>query len=103
MLLRQSSPAQWPVGPSHPCAKCGTMTAGIPIGGLCAACYARVKRRAARIARLAAVGTSIPLAVYVTLSLPATRAARFVGAAAVVLWYVLTSVIGRRVAWEWLK
>jgi hypothetical protein len=49
------------------------------------------------------VGTTIPLAVYVTLSLPATRTARFVGAAAVVLWYVLTTVVGRRVAWEWLK
>lgn len=79
------------------------MTAGIPVGGLCADCYRRVARRAARIARLAAVGTTIPLAVYVTLSLPPTRAARLVGAAAVVLWYVLTSVIGRRVAWEWLK
>lgn len=79
------------------------MTAGIPIGGLCADCYRLVARRAARIARLAAVGTTVPLAVYVTLSLPPTREARLVGAAAVVLWYVLTSVIGRRVAWEWLK
>ena len=79
------------------------MTAGIPIGGLCAECYRRVARRAARIARLAAVGTTVPLAVYVTLSLPPTREARLVGAAAVVLWYVLTSVIGRRIAWEFLK
>jgi hypothetical protein len=79
------------------------MTAGIPIGGLCADCYRRVAARAARIGLLAAVGTSLPLAVYVTLSLPATRDARLIGAAAVVLWYVVTSVIGRRVAWEWLK
>jgi len=79
------------------------MTPGIPIGGLCAACYAGVGRRAARIARLVAAGTTIPLAIYVTLSLPATREARIVGAAAVVVWYVLTSVIGRRIAWEWLK
>ena len=79
------------------------MTAGIPIGGLCADCYRRVAARAARIGRLAAVGTTLPLAVYVTLSLPATRDARIIGAAAVVVWYVLTSVIGRRVAWEWLK
>jgi hypothetical protein len=79
------------------------MTPGIPIGGLCAECYVRTARRAARIARWAAIGTTIPLAVYVTLSLPTTREARIVGAAAVVAWYVLTSLVGRRVAWEWLK
>lgn len=79
------------------------MTPGIPIGGLCADCYRKVGRRASQIGRLVAAGTTIPLAVYVTLSLPATREARIVGAAAVVVWYVLTSVIGRRVAWEWLK
>ena len=79
------------------------MTQGIPIGGLCADCYRRVSVRAARIARWAAVGTALPLALYVTLSLPATREARIVGAAAVVVWYVLASVVGRRVAWEWLK
>lgn len=79
------------------------MTPGIPIGGLCAECYRRVARRAARIGRLVAFGTTVPIAVYVTLSLPATRDARLVGAAAVVLWYVLASLVGRRVAWEWLK
>jgi len=26
-----------------------------------------------------------------------------VGAAAVLIWYVLTSLIARRVAWEWMK
>ncbi len=79
------------------------MTPGIPIGGLCADCYARTARRAARIARYAAIGTTIPLAIYVTLSLPTTREARLIGAAVVVFWYVLTSMVGRRVAWEWLK
>lgn len=79
------------------------MTAGIPIGGLCADCYRRVAARAARISRLVAIGTALPLAVYVTLSLPPTKDARIVGAAAVVIWYVLASVVGRRVAWEWLK
>jgi hypothetical protein len=50
-----------------------------------------------------AVGTTLPLAVYVTLTLPRDPAARLVGAVAVVIWYVLTSLIARRVAWEWLK
>jgi hypothetical protein len=49
------------------------------------------------------MGTTLPLAVYVAWTLPHDRAARLVGAAAVLIWYVLTSLIARRVAWEWMK
>jgi len=52
---------------------------------------------------VAAIGTTLPLAVYVTLTFPAERTARIVGAACVLLWYVLTFTIARRVAVEWLK
>jgi hypothetical protein len=88
---------------AHLCAKCGTMTEGIPIGGLCEDCRRLVKKRAARIARWVALGTTLPLAVYVTVTLPKTRDVRIIGAAAVVIWYVLSSLIARRVSWEWLK
>ena len=103
MLQPPSLLAPWPIGPKHPCAKCGEFVAGIPIGGLCADCTQRVRRRAARIARWAAMGTTLPLAAYVAWTLPHDQTARLVGAAAVLIWYVLTSLIARRVAWEWLK
>jgi hypothetical protein len=103
VLLRPSSPAPWPVGPSHPCAQCGEFVAGIAIGGLCPSCTRVVQRKAARIGRLVAVGTTLPLALYVAWTLPAERTARLVGAASVLLWYVLTFLIAKRVAWEWLK
>ena len=103
MLPPPSLLAPWPVGPKHPCAKCGEFVPGIPIGGLCADCTRRVRRRAARIARWVAMGTTLPLAVYVAWTMPHDRAARLVGAAAVLIWYVLTSLIARRVAWEWMK
>ena len=105
MLLRPSSPAPWSsgLGPSHPCAKCGADTAGIAIGGLCATCTRLLDRRAGRIARLVAIGTTIPLAVYVAMALPVERTARLVGAGCVLLWYVLTFVIGKRVSLEFLK
>lgn len=45
----------------------------------------------------------MPLAAYVSLTLPADRTARLVGAAAVVIWYICTLLIARRVALEWLK
>lgn len=91
------------LGPSHPCAKCGQDTPGIAIGGLCPSCTRLLERRASKIARLAAIGTTLPLAGYVALSLPVERTARLVGAASVLLWYVLTFVISRRIALEWLK
>jgi hypothetical protein len=91
------------LGPSHPCAKCGADTAGIAIGDLCANCLRLLTRRAARIARLVAIGTTIPLAVYVAMALPVERTARIVGAVCVLLWYVLTFLIARRVTLEILK
>ena len=103
MLLRPISPAPWPGAPSHPCARCGELVPGIAIGDICAACARTIARKAARIGRWAAIGTTLPLAVYITVTLPPDRTARMVGAAAVVIWYWLTSVIARRVAWEWLK
>ena len=103
MLRPPSLRAPWPVGPSHPCRSCGELTPGIAIGGLCAACTQRIRRRAGRIGRWAAMGTTVPLAVYVALSLPRESTARIVGAASVLVWYVLTSLIARRVAWEWMK
>jgi hypothetical protein len=62
-----------------------------------------IQRKASRIGRLVAIGTTLPMAVYVTLSFPAERTARLVGAACVALWYVLTLTIAKRVALEWLK
>jgi len=105
VLLRPSSPAPWSsgLGPSHPCAKCGETTAGIAIGGLCLNCTRLLERRASKIARLVAIGTTAPLAVYVAFGLPVERTARLVGAASVLLWYVLTFLIAKRVTLEWLK
>ncbi|HMG18024.1 MAG TPA: hypothetical protein VK573_04820 [Gemmatimonadales bacterium] len=91
------------MGPSHPCAKCGEDTAGIAIGGVCANCTRLLNRRASRVGRLVAIGTTLPLAVYVALALPVERTARLVGAACVLLWYVLTFLIARRVTLEWIK
>jgi hypothetical protein len=77
--------------------------AGIAIGGLCPSCARAAERRAARIGRLVAIGTTLPLAVYVAWALPAERTARLVGAASALLWYVLTFLIAKRVALEWMK
>ncbi len=108
MLRPPSSPAPWPSGSSHPCARCGEITAGIALGQLCVQCARDVTRRASRIGRIAAVVTTLLVAGYVMLSLRSVAAqwqtmARAVGAVAVVVWYVLTYRIVKRIALEWLK
>jgi hypothetical protein len=55
------------------------------------------------VARLVAIGTTLPLAGYVALTVPVERTARIVVAAGVLLWYVCTFLIARRVALEWTK
>ena len=77
--------------------------AGIAIGGLCPKCARVAERRAARVGRIVAMGTTLPLAAYVAWTLPADRTARLVVAASVVLWYTLTFLIAKRVALEWRK
>lgn len=62
-----------------------------------------MEQKASRSARLVAIATTLPLAAYVTWSLPAERTARLVGAASVLLWYALTFLIAKRVALEWIK
>ena len=79
------------------------MVPGLAVGGVCADCWNGLVRRAARIARRVAMATTLPLALYMTLTLPPLPTARLIGVVSVVAWYVLTSLIARRVALEWLK
>ena len=79
------------------------MVPGLAVGGICSVCWPALVRRARRISRWVAMATTLPLALYVTLRLPPERPARVMGAVSVVTWYLLTSLIARRVALEWLK
>ena len=79
------------------------MVPGLAVGGICSECWAQVVRRARRIAQWVAVGTTLPLALYLTLELPADRTSRLIGVVTVLIWYTLTSLIARRVALEWMK
>ena len=103
MLQPPTLRTPWPVGPSHPCAKCGEFVPGLTIGGLCADCARQIERRASRLGRWSAMATTLLLALYLTFSLPPGRPARVVGAAAVCIWYVLTFLIVKRTAMEWMK
>jgi hypothetical protein len=79
------------------------MIPGLAVGGICSECWQNVMRRAGRISRWVAMGTTLPLALYMTLTLPAQRTARLSGLVVVLIWYLLSSLIAKRVALEWLK
>src|SRR5437879_13485252 len=69
MLRPPNSPAPWPGASSHPCARCGEPTGGILPGDLCAACAGLLERRASRLGRWPAPGTSLGLGVDLALTL----------------------------------
>ena len=79
------------------------MIAGLAVGELCRDCTLKARRRAGQIARRVAMLTTVPLALYVTLTLPPQPRARMVYAGVVLAWYALTFLIVKRTAWEWLK
>jgi hypothetical protein len=79
------------------------MVPGLAVGGICADCWRAIVKRAARIGRWVAMSTTAVLAVYMMLTLPSERTVRLMAAVSLAIWYVLTSLIARRVAQEWMK
>ena len=82
--------------------------AGIALGGLCAACTRTVELRAARWGRGVALGSTLLLALYLSVALrgvaPAWRGTgRTIAAVAAVAWCLLTYRIVKRIGLEWLK
>lgn len=77
----------------------------LPIGALCRGCEVEIERRAGRIARLAAAIGTLLVALYVWLRMPAQAAdvQRLVAALGVVIWYVLSFVVVKRVCREYLR
>jgi len=108
MLRPPNSPAPWPGASSHPCARCGEPTAGILPGDLCGVCAGELERRASRLGRWTALGTSLALGVYLALTLRSVAfawagTARTVALVAVGAWYLLTYRIAKQVALQWLR
>lgn len=79
------------------------MIAGLAVGDLCRDCTLGVRKRAGKIGRWAAMLTTLPLAIYITVTLPPAPTARMLSAGVVLAWYALTFLIVKRTAWEWLK
>ncbi len=75
----------------------------LPLGAICPGCSKEIERRARKISHLVAGVTTLVLAVYVLLRMPADPTARLVGGIGVAAWYVLTGIVVRRTLRETLK
>ncbi len=103
-MLRRSSSLPPSLGGlvEHECPRCGRAVE-LPLGEICDECESRIQRRAGRVARWVALGTTALVTLYVILQMPPDRTARIVGVMAIGIWYILTYRITTRVMREWLR
>jgi hypothetical protein len=86
-----------------PCARCGTFTKGLQFGELCPDSLRIRSARASRIARLISLAVTALSAAYVAQRLPPTPTARLWAAAGVVLLYLVSRRVVRKVAMQLLR
>lgn len=80
----------------HECPRCHRQVE-LPLGEICGDCRRSIERRASRIARLVALGSTVVFGAYVALRVPDDATARMVSGMSVAIWYVLTNLIVKRV------
>lgn len=103
MLPRWNS--QTPLGGvlvEHECPRCHREVE-LPLGQLCSACTAAIELRARKVARIVAVLSTVAFGVYIFVPFPADERARLVGTAGILIWYVLSNLVVRRVLRQWRR
>jgi hypothetical protein len=83
-----------------PCIECGEFVPDIAFGERCPACFARRSRRAARLARLCALGLTLLIAGWTMLDLPTATMTKWYAMLGIPVTYLLIYLIVRRVAME---
>ena len=94
------SPVGW--APEVPCARCAKRVPGLGWGELCRECRAERSRRAAGVARRAALAATFAVGLYVALVTPPVPLVRVYGIIAILATYLLVRQIVHRVAMELL-
>lgn len=75
----------------------------LPLGALCQICVRAIQARSRRVARVVAAVSAAGLALYALTPPPATERERAIAIAAVLVWYVLSYVVVRRVMDQWVR
>lgn len=84
----------------HECPRCHRAVE-LPLGALCTHCRKAIERRARRVARLVSAGSTAAVALYIFIPPPPDERARTVGLVGILIWYILTNAVVRRVMRNW--
>ena len=87
----------------HECPRCHREVE-LPLGQLCRQCRAEIDRKAARAGYLVALISTAAVAVYVLRQLvPGDTLGRNVSIAGIVVWFILSNMVVRRIVREWIS
>ena len=101
MPRRWSSPTPLLVGLiEHECPRCHREVE-LPLGELCDTCKTHIERRARKTAGLVAALSTLAVGLYIFVPVPTDQRARTVGMVGMIIWFLLTSVVVRRVMRQW--
>ncbi len=101
MVRRGSSPTPLVTGLiEHECPRCHREVE-LPFGQLCDACMADIRSRAKKTARIVAALSTLAVALYILIPIPADGRARMVGLVGTAVWYVLSYMMVRRMMQNW--
>ena len=75
----------------------------LPLGTLCAACRREIDARARRVARWVSLGTTAVFGAYAMAVLPTEPAARLIGAAGTVVWFIVVRRVAFQMVRTWLE
>ncbi len=70
-------------------------------GQLCKTCLTNIDRRARKAARIVATLSTLAVGLYIFLPGPIDERARIIGMVGVLIWYILSNVVVRRVMSQW--
>ncbi len=101
MERRWSSPTPLVTGLiEHECPRCH-QEIELPFGQLCDECRAEIMSRAKKAARIVAPLSTLAIALYILIPIPADERVRAVGLVGTVIWYILSYMVVRRVMQNW--
>ncbi len=104
MLPLFSSPTPFANGlVEHECPRCHREVE-LPLGALCGICRGEIDRRANRVSLVVSGVSTALVAVYVVLRMPeGNQMARNVGLAGILVWFVLSHTMVRRLMRQWMR
>jgi uncharacterized protein (DUF983 family) len=86
----------------HECPRCHRGVE-LPLGQLCKTCLTNIDKRARKAARIVATLSTLAVGLYIFTPVPTDERVRIVGLVGVLIWYILSNIVVRRVMGQWQR